>query len=334
MFDTVTRRLHSCNRRENGTQTPWSDAAQPSPSPGTPVAEFALDNTFVAGLLVDQHPDLAHLPLQAVEAGWDNALFRLGDDLAVRLPRRAMAAPLILHEQRWLPHLTKWLTLPIPAPVRVGIPALGYPWHWSVVPWLTGMAADQHEPDPAQARPLAAFLRSLHVSAPAEAPANPFRGVPLSQRAATVEARMQRLASTSNLITPQIRRIWQAAVQVPLDLPPTWLHGDLHPRNVLVEHGVITGIIDWGDLTAGDLATDLASIWMLFADPDTRQQALTAYGDLSDATLQRARGWAVLFGVMLLDSGLIDNPRNAVIGAQTLQRVGESSEIREQHQRL
>ena len=302
------------------------DAAQALPSIGTPVAEIAIDTTLVAGLLVEQQPDLAHLPLQEVEVGWDNALFRLGDHLAVRLPRRAVAAPLILHEQRWLPHLAEQLTLPIPAPSRVGTPARGYPWHWSVVPWLPGMAADQHEPDAAQARPFAAFLSSLHVPAPADAPANPVRGVPLQQRTEAVEARMQRLASTTSLITPQIRQIWQVALQAPLDLSPTWLHGDLHPRNVLVEHGVITGIIDWGDITSGDPATDLAAIWMLFAEPGARQQALAAYGDLSGATLQRAKGWAVLFGVMLLDSGLIDNPRNAVIGARTLQRIAESSE--------
>jgi aminoglycoside phosphotransferase (APT) family kinase protein len=132
---------------------------------------------------------------------------------------------------------------------------------------------------------------------------------------------MQRLASATDLITPQIWRIWQAALHAPLDTPPTWLHGDLHPRNVLVEHGAITGIIDWGDLTAGDRAADLAAIWMLFAEAAARQAALAAYGELSEATLQRARGWAALFGVLLLDSGLIDNPRNAVIGARTLQRV-------------
>src|SRR5580765_4230440 len=107
------------------------DAAQPAPSPGTPAAELAIDTTLVAGLLADQHPDLAQLTLQAVEAGWDNALFRLGDHLAVRLPRRAVAAPLIVHEQRWLPHLADQLTLPVPAPCRIGTPARGYPWHWS-----------------------------------------------------------------------------------------------------------------------------------------------------------------------------------------------------------
>src|SRR3954464_2331187 len=85
------------------------------------------------------------------------------------------------------------------------------------------------------------------------------------------------------------------AITAPLDVPPTWLHGDLHPRNVLVEQGVITGIIDWGDITSGDCATDLAAIWMLFSTPDARQNALAAYVRLSEATLRRAQGWAVLF---------------------------------------
>ena len=94
---------------------------------------------------------------------------------------------------------------------------------------------------------------------------------------------------------------------------------------MLVEGGAITGIIDWGDITSGDRATDLASIWMLFADPRPRQAAVAAYADLSEATLLRAKGWAVLFGVMLLDTGLVDNPRNAAIGERALRRVAESS---------
>src|SRR5690349_17446964 len=106
------------------------------PPIGTPVAEFAIDSAFVASLLTEQHPDLAHLPLREIDAGWDNAMFRLGDRLAVRLPRRTAAAPLIAHEQTWLPQLAPQLTLPIPAPYRVGVPARGYPWRWSVLPWL------------------------------------------------------------------------------------------------------------------------------------------------------------------------------------------------------
>jgi aminoglycoside phosphotransferase (APT) family kinase protein len=293
------------------------------PVAGTPAAEIAIDSAFVAGLLAEQHLDLAHLPLQEVEAGWDNALFRLGQHLAVRLPRREAAAALIVHEQTWLPHLAGRLPLPIPVPYRAGTPTRSYPWHWSVVPWLKGQEAARSQPNAAQAPLFAAFLRALHVPAPANAPPNLVRGVPLRQRAATVEARLQRLADRTSLITPQIEGIWREGLHAPLDVAPTWLHGDLHPRNILVENGALTGIIDWGDITAGDCATDLASIWMLFAEPRARQQALAAYTPLSEATLQRARGWAVLFGVVLLETGLVDNPKNAAIGEWTLRRVAE-----------
>src|SRR6266496_1270083 len=143
------------------------DAAGASPSIGTPIAEFAIDTAFVAGLLADQHPDLVDLPLRVVDAGWDNAMFRLGDHLAVRLPRRAAAATLVAHEQTWLPRLADRLTLPVPAPYRIGTPARGYPWRWSVVPWLKGMAADRNEPSALQAQPFADFLGSLHIPAPA-----------------------------------------------------------------------------------------------------------------------------------------------------------------------
>ena len=292
-----------------------------SVSIGTPIAEFAIDEALVARLLADQHADLAHLPLRVADAGWDNAMFRLGDHLAVRLPRRAAAAKLIAHEQRWLPRLSKALSLPMPTPCRVGKPGLGYPCRWSVLPWLKGLTADQSQPHASQAVPFGRFLRSLHVRAPAEAPTNAARGVPLRQRAQVVEERMRRLAGRTDLITPWVRRIWNGALDAPLEEALTWLHGDLHPRNVLVEDGVITGIIDWGDMTSGDCATDLASIWMLFTEPHDREEALAAYTNFSEATLQRAKGWAVLFGVMLLDTGLSDNPGNAAIGERILRCV-------------
>jgi aminoglycoside phosphotransferase (APT) family kinase protein len=288
---------------------------------GTPAAEHVIDTDLVGRLLADQHPDLAQLPLAAIDAGWDNAMFRLGDRLVVRLPRRAAGAPLITHEQRWLPQLADRLALPIPVPYRTGMPACGYPWNWSILPWLPGEAADQQPPLPDQATPFAAFLRSLHTSAPADAPRNAVRGGPLRERAPFAEQRLQRLLDRTRLITPQICQIWHAALSAPIDVPATWLHGDLHPRNVLVEQGTISGVIDWGDITSGDRATDLAAIWMLFDEPQARRMALTAYSDLSAATLARARGWAVHFATILLDSGLVDNPRHALIGELTLRRL-------------
>lgn len=248
-------------------------------------------------------------------------MFRLGERLAVRLPRRAAAAALIVHEQRWLPYLAGRLSLPIPVPSAIGVPGRGYLWSWSIQPWLPGEAADEYAPDPAQAPHFAAFLRSLHQPAPADAPQNPVRGGSLHGRAPFAEERLRRLAEQTSLITPRIRQLWEDALGAPMDVLPTWLHGDLHPRNVLVERGVISGVIDWGDLTAGDRATDLSAIWMLFEDVEARREALAAYGPLSTATLARAKGWAIHFGAMLLDTGLVDHPRHARIGERTLRRV-------------
>ena len=169
------------------------------------------------------------------------------------------------------------------------------------------------------------FLRSLHRPAPADAPHNPLRGVPLLQRADAVDQRLERLAATTNYITPRVREVWQTGVNAPGDLPPTWLHGDLHPRNILVDRGIITGIIDWGDITSGDPATDLASIWMVFADSHAQHLALSAYGQVSDATLLRAKAWAVRFGLMLLDTGMTDHPTNAALGAAILHNIESPS---------
>lgn len=294
-----------------------------SSSIGTPVTELEIDATLVYSLLEDQHPDLAHLPIHLVDAGWDNAMFRLGDQLSVRLPRRKVAATLIENEQTWLPLLADQLPIPVPTPYRIGKPTQDYPWRWSVLPWLAGKAADQEEPHATQVKLFASFLRSLHVSAPFNAPHNAFRGVPLNHRAASVEERMQRLKTKTNLITQEIRNTWNMALNMPVDVQAKWLHGDLHARNVLVQNGVITGIIDWGDITSGDIATDLASIWMLFSDQNARQQAIAEYADVSEATLKRAKGWAILFGVMLLDTGLIDHPRHALMGERILRRVSD-----------
>jgi aminoglycoside phosphotransferase (APT) family kinase protein len=292
---------------------------------GTPAAEVEVDAGLAQALLREQHPILAHLPCVPVEAGWDNVMVRLGDTFCLRLPRRAAAASLIEHEQAWLPGLADKLPLLIPAPLWTGEPGCGYPWRWSIVPWLAGGPADLQPPHSSEAPKLGAFLRALHQPAPTDAPLNPFRGVPLQKRAPAVEERMRRLESQSSLITREMWRMWAAALAAPVDVGPTWIHGDLHPRNVLVEDGVFSGIIDWGDIAAGDRATDLAAIWMLFDDPQARRQAWQAYGSVTYATYMRAKGWAIGFGVTLLEAGLADDPRHAAVGEQTLSRVAAGS---------
>ncbi|MGC1308728.1 MAG: aminoglycoside phosphotransferase family protein [Phormidesmis sp.] len=290
---------------------------------GTPSAEVEIDAVLVSRLLAEQHPDLRDLSIQFIGAGWDNAMFRLGDRLAVRLPRRAIAASLIEKEQRWLPQLAKQLPLPVPAPYRVGKPNALYPWHWSIIPWLPGQTADRLRINANPARQFALFLKALHIPPPNNAPQNPFRGVPLIQRVPLLNERLPRVDAYIETIAPTIQSLWQQALDAPIDREVTWIHGDLHPRNILIDSHNITGVIDWGDLAAGDCATDLAAFWCLFPNQYLRQQAIDAYGEVSEATLARAKGWAILFGVALLDSGLVDNPQHAAIGQNILRYVAQ-----------
>jgi len=287
---------------------------------GRPDAERLIDAALVHELLTLQHPDLAHLPICPAEAGWDNAMFRLGSDWMVRLPRRAIAAQLLEHEQQWLPQLAPRLTITVPVPYRIGVPTPNYPWKWSVVSWVDGVTADQTELNSDQARLFALFLRSLHQPAPANAPYNPYRSVSLQQRAQVVESRLHTLEHSTPFITPTIKQIWKNALQAEPNDNPCWIHGDLHPRNVLAHHEAIASIIDWGDLAVGDRATDLAAIWMLFSSQKARYQALETY-NTTHAVLNRAKGWAIFFGTILLEAGLVNDPKHAVIGEKTLKRL-------------
>ena len=289
---------------------------------GTPNAEIEINTALVLDLL-QQHQDLIHLPIQFIDAGWDNAIFRLGNKLSIRLPRRQAAAKLIENEQIWLPKIANRLTITVPTPYRIGEPTSDYPWRWSILPWLEGTTADREPLNADRGELWGAFLRSLHTTAPANAPDNPVRGVPLKDRWSNLEPRMQRLEHKTNLISKTIKNIWYEALDTPIDVEAKWLHGDLHPGNVLVKDGKIVGIIDWGDMTSGDVATDLASIWMLFESGKARKNAIAQYFDISDETLQRARGWAIYFGITLFDVGAIDNPIQAKIGAKILRCVAQ-----------
>jgi aminoglycoside phosphotransferase (APT) family kinase protein len=290
---------------------------------GTPAAEIEIDERQARQLMEAQHPDLADLPIVAIASGWDNQLLRLGDRLALRFPRRQPAAQLILNEQRWLPHLKERLPLAIPAPVRIGVAQFQYPWGWSVTPWIEGETADRSAPDTNQGELLAAFFEALHRPGPADAPRNPYRGVPLSERADAFAERLARLHGKTDLLDARVHALWRDALAAANDTATTWIHGDLHPRNVLVANGCLTGIIDWGDLACGDRASDLAAVWMLLPQLESRERAMAACRSVSDATWRRARGWALLFALILLSAGLVDDARMVAIAERTLARLWE-----------
>ena len=284
-----------------------------------PEAELEIDEPLVRSLLEDQARDLAGLPLREVAYGWDNVIYRLGDDLTVRLPRRAVAAVLIEHEQRWLPELAPALPVPIPAPVVAGVPALGYPWHWSVTPWFDGDSALRAPPSDAGAAAVALgrFVRALHRTAPEDAPHNPVRGVPLAQRRPLFDDAVARAGRAGLVDEAHVRALWaELEATPPWPGAPVWLHGDLHPGNIVVAHGRVAAVIDFGDINAGDPATDLAVAWMLF-DGSARTRFRAEAGAPDEDTWSRARAWALAIGLACMTNS-DDNPPFLALGRRTV----------------
>ncbi|MGW2512104.1 aminoglycoside phosphotransferase family protein [Streptomyces scopuliridis] len=278
--------------------------------------EMDITEELIRDLLREQHPDLADRPLKLGARGWDNQVWRLGDDLAVRLPWATRSADALLRkEHAWLPILAPRLPLQVPVPQRLGEPSERFPRPWLVTTWVPGEPADRAPATRAAeaAVALAAFLTALHRPAPDEAPAGRDRGGPLAD---TAEHFTQGLVSATELglirDPDAVRTVWEDAVAAPEWAGPSlWLHGDLHPANILTTNGTFSGVIDFGDLFAGDPACDLAAAWILLPD-GAADRFHDAYQPSPDtATLRRARGWAVLralSGIHIGDAGVHGRP--------------------------
>jgi len=285
-----------------------------------PAAEFTITEALVSRLLSAQHPDLASLPLRFVASGWDSAVFRLGEQYAVRLPRRRLSAGFVKHEIRWLPQIAERLPLPIPAPLRVGVPSDDFPWSWTVVPWLPGSTAFVSPPldEAAAARALGIFVAAMGSPAPADAPVSRWRGVALADRHTRVVDRIDNALPAE--VRQQCHDLWAEGLAAPVfDGPPVWVHGDLHPANLIVSDGALSAVIDFGDLTSGDPSGDLSVAWMMFG-PDERAIFRAAAGGCDDATWVRARTNALAHAAMCLGASS-DDPVIAAIGHATLKSV-------------
>lgn len=261
------------------------------------VDEVDTDVSLVRRLLAAQFPRWADLPIEPIQsAGTDNAMYRLGDDMAVRLPRIHGATDQVEKEHRWLPKLGPLLPLAIPVPLAKGTPGEGYPWHWSVCRWLKGENATvERIADPRQAATeLAQFIAALQqidpTGGPPPGPHNFFRGVPLIMRDSPTRAAIVSLQGM--LHTDAAMAAWEAALQVPAWRdPPVWIHGDLQSGNLLIQQGRLSAVIDFGGLGVGDPACDLIVAWN-FLSAETRDVFRAAL-PVDDATWARGRGWAL-----------------------------------------
>nr|WP_219933840.1 aminoglycoside phosphotransferase family protein [Streptomyces sp. Act143] len=264
-----------------------------------------IDTTLVRRLLTAQFPQWAHLPLTPVpQSGMDNATFRLGAELSVRLPRYAHWAGQVAREHRWLPRLAPHLPLTVSEPLEIGEPGEGYPYPWSVYRWLEGETATTDGlADPVRAAlDLAGFVTALQgvdaTGGPGPEQSNAFRGVPMGDprdslaAEARVRPKLAALRGTGLVDIDAVTEVWEAALAAPAwHKPPVWIHGDLAAGNLLMRDGRLSAVIDFGTLAVADPAVDLQPAWMFL--PASAREIFREAVDADDATWARARGWAL-----------------------------------------
>lgn len=298
--------------------------------------EIEIDVPLVARLVAGQFPQWADLPIEPVlPRGTENALYRLGDELVVRLPRRERTSERLEKERRWLPRLAPLLPLAVPIPVAVGSHAEGFPVPWSVYGWLAGENATVESVTDSSrlATDLAGFLLALQRIDPAGGPApgehNFGRGEPLAMRD---EATRAAIVSLSATVDPDaVTEIWESALRTPeWERPPVWIHGDLDARNLLVDRGRLTAVIDWGGLGVGDPACDVMVAWKVL--PAEARDTFRTAASVDEATWARARGWALSQSLIALAYYTLETNRVLVVEARRwLAEVLEDQKISGHH---
>jgi aminoglycoside phosphotransferase (APT) family kinase protein len=271
--------------------------------------EVATDRALVRRLLADQFPQWSDLPVEPVVSyGTDHHIYRLGEELCVRLPRIEWATRQAAKEARWLPRLAPHLPLDVPVQLASGRPAEGYPFHWSVYEWLPGENANGTIDDLDQAAvDLAAFGKALRSVDTTGAHLRPLhaRGGPLADGDESFRQSVTQLGD--RIDAAAVLGSWQES----LDSPPwqgsdVWVHGDLLPGNLLVIDGRLSAVIDFGGLNVGDPACDLQPAWNVFAG--SSRERFRAELDVDDASWLRGRGWALYQAVLALPYYWDTNP--------------------------
>jgi aminoglycoside phosphotransferase (APT) family kinase protein len=287
--------------------------------------EVATDVGLVRRLLAAQHPQWADLPIERFDStGTSNSIYRLGSELAVRLPRRPGTIPEVANQQRWLPRLAPHLPLPIPEPIAAGEPGEGYPWGWTVYRWLEGEAAtrgnlvDQRDAATDLGRFVVALQRIDTAGGRRPGEGNYWRGCPLGARDDVTRHAIEELHGKVD--TDAATAAWDAALATPAwTAPPVWIHGDLMPGNLLVDDGRLRAVIDFGSLGVGDPACDLQIAWNFFTGES--RDAYRAALAVDDATWARGRGWALSVALLQLPYYETSNPVMADTARFTIDQV-------------
>jgi aminoglycoside phosphotransferase (APT) family kinase protein len=283
--------------------------------------EADIDDALVRRLLTAQFPQWADLPIKRVASdGTVNAMYRLGEDMAVRLPLVESGAKDVAGERQLLTRLAPLLPVAVPLPLGEGMPAEGYPWHWSVYRWLAGenpVVGGMSDPN-AFAMDLAEFVTALRRIDPTDGPPA-YRGGPLAEQDAATRSAIEALDGVVD--TDAATEAWDESLLQARSWagPPVWVHGDLMPGNLLTVDGRLSAVIDFGTVGVGDPACDLIVAWNLLA-----AGARNVYRDalqVDDAGWARGRGRALSMALIQLPYYKDTNPGMAANARHVIREV-------------
>jgi aminoglycoside phosphotransferase (APT) family kinase protein len=289
------------------------------------VKKADITSELVSRLVATQFPKWADLPIRAVDVdGWDNATFRLGAHMSVRLPSSQSYVEQVEKEHRWLPILARELPLPIPEPLAKGEPGCGFPRPWSVYRWIDGRTAEAGQiADVCEfAADLADFLAALYRVDPAGGPQpgthNFFRGG--SPAVYDAETRAALTALHGVIDTGLAAEVWEAALETPWDGQPVWFHGDAQPGNLLLDAtGRLCAVIDFGTSGIGDPACDTTIAWTFLAG--NSQRVFKERLPVDEATWTRGRGWAIWKAMIVLAQALKTDPDDADFTKNVINKI-------------
>ena len=288
--------------------------------------EFEIDILLVKRLLSSQFPHWADLPLKPVpSAGTDNALYRLGNDKVIRLPRINWAVGDVEKEWHWLPKLAPLLPIAIPKPLAQGIPTTDYPWPWGIYSWLEGSnPIVEHISDPLSlTHDLIAFIKALHKVDLPNGPASS-RGGPLQNQDSEARKALKQLEGMIDV--QAATALWETASKAPgWSKQPVWVHGDLSPGNLLIQNGKLSAVIDFANLGIGDPACDMIIAWNLL--PTSMRPIFRAGLRIDDATWERGRGWALSIALIALPYYKDTNPTLANNARHVIQEIIEEDRL-------
>ncbi|WP_193746415.1 phosphotransferase [Demequina aestuarii] len=329
-----------------GAPTVARDVGSTTPlDTGPPAAHPSISVETVHALLASQMPHLATHPIGERFDGWDMAMYRLGDALAVRLPRVETAVESLARETRWTAALSPGWSFAYPHVIQTGAPGEGYPWPWAVVTWVPGTTADASPLGAAAGAPVGRAIAEIHGPADAGAGSshgyarplverawfNPEQSLALTERTAEVMWALGRVEAGdggpdgARVDPAAARAMWERALDAPSPADQVWSHADLHGSNLLSDQGDFAGIIDWGKIARGDRAVDLAFLYTALPRAGVGA-AVAAYREatgVDDAGLD-----ARLLGIALhkcLVWATLDRPLNVAMAWRGLRELGVSA---------